>query len=137
MKYPDKAGASGCRAESYHATPATGTNVQGSAGEPQVLLAIVGGGRDRLRRRRGEQASASGELGGAMAIGEKAIVANAMEGVGQRVQQEPADELVGRQGHDLDLVLMAVIFPAKGDLIVLDGDEAAVGDGDAVGRRAR
>ena len=103
----------------------------------QVLLAIVGGGRDRLRRRRCEQASASGELGGAMAIGEKAIVANAMEGVGQRVQQEPADELVGRQGHDLDLVVMAVIFPAKGDLIVLDGDEAAVGDGDAVGRRAR
>ena len=31
---------------------------------------------------------------------------------------------------------MGVIFPAEGDLIVLEGDEAMVGDGNAVGEPA-
>jgi len=97
------------------------------------LLAIVGRGWDGPRRGRGEQAPAEVELGGAMAIGEEAVVADAMEAVGEGMQQEAADELVDLQGHDLGLVVMAIIFPAEGDLIVVDIDEAAVGDGDAMG----
>ena len=42
-----------------------------------------------------EKPSAKRELGGAMAVGEEAEVADAMEAVGQHVQQEAADELVG------------------------------------------
>ena len=57
----------------------------------------------RLRCRCGEQPAAQRELGGAMAVGEEAVVADAMEAVGQGVQQEAADELVGVERHDLGL----------------------------------
>jgi len=113
-------------------TAAAGADIQGSAGEALVTFAVIGGGWDGARRRRGEQTSAEIELGDAVAIGEKAVVADAVKAFGQSMQQESADELVGRQGHDLGLVVMAIVFPAKGDLIVVDIDEAAVGDGDAV-----
>jgi len=36
-----------------------------------------------------------GQLGGAPTVGEIAVVADAMEAVGQDVEQEAADELVG------------------------------------------
>ena len=36
-----------------------------------------------------------------MAVGEEAVVADAMEAVRQRVQQEAPDELVGVERHDL------------------------------------
>ena len=114
-------------------TAAAGADIQGSAGEALVSLAVIGGGGNGARRRRGEQTSADVELGDAMAIGEKAVVADAVKAFGQSMQQEAADELVGRQGHDLGLVVMAIVFPAKGDLVVVDVDEAAVGNGDAVG----
>ena len=41
------------------------------------------------------EASAQRELGGAMAVGQEAVVADAVEAVRQDVQQEAADELVG------------------------------------------
>ena len=46
-------------------------------------------------RRRVEQPAAERELGGAVAVGEEAVVADAVEAVRQGVQQEAADELVG------------------------------------------
>jgi hypothetical protein len=45
---------------------------------------------DGLRCWRGEQAAALVELVGAMAIGEKAVVADAMEAVGKAMRQEAA-----------------------------------------------
>jgi hypothetical protein len=53
----------------------------------------------------------------------------------QNVDQETADELVGEEGHDLLPVSAsaAVILVAERDLIAVEGDEAAVGDGDPVG----
>ena len=53
-----------------------------------------------------------------MAIGEEAIVADAMEAVRQGVQQEAADELVGGERHDLGLAVVAVVLPAEGDVAV-------------------
>jgi hypothetical protein len=49
------------------------------------------------------------------------------------VQQEAANELVRRQGHDLLLAFGAIVLPLERDLAVVEGDEAAVRDGDAVG----
>jgi len=68
-----------------------------------------------------------------MAVGEEAVVANAMEAVRQRVQQEAPDELLGVERHDLRPAAMAIIPPAEGDAIVLHADQPGIGDGDAVG----
>ncbi len=68
-----------------------------------------------------------------MAIGHQADVADAMEAVGHGVLDEAADELVGWQGHELGLTVLAVVFPGEVDLAVGEFDETAVGDGDPVG----
>ena len=53
----------------------------------------------------------------------------------QDVDEEAADELVGGERHDLVAVaaLDAVVLPLEGDAVVVERDQAAVGDGDAVG----
>ena len=86
----------------------------------------------RLGRGRGEEAAAEGEPGGAVAVGEEAEVADAVEAGRQDVEQEPAHELAGVEGHDLVATLVAVVLPAEADRVVGHGDEPAVGDGDAV-----
>jgi len=67
-----------------------------------------------------------------MAVGENAEVANAVNAVGQGVQQETPDELVGRQAHDLDGSVLSIVLPGEGDRVVVAGSDAAVGDGDAM-----
>ena len=79
-----------------------------------------------------EQLAAEGEFLGAMTIAEKAVMADAMKAVRQGVQQKTPDELVGRQGHHLALVVMPVIAPAEADPIARHVDQPAVRDGDAV-----
>jgi hypothetical protein len=60
-------------------------------------------------------------------------VADADEAFGQRVQQEAAQELIERKGHQLVFMVVSGIAPAKGDLIISPGDKSVVGDGDAMG----
>lgn len=76
---------------------------------------------------------AKGELGGAMAVGHKTEVADAVKAVGQCVKKEAANELVGLELHGLCRAALAVILPREGDMIVVEGDEAAVGDRDPMG----
>src|SRR5690349_3157459 len=73
-----------------------------------------------------------GELGGTPAVGEIAVVADAMEAVGQDVEQEAADQLIGAKGHHLLLVVVAIILPAEADPALGKTDQTAVGDGDAM-----
>ena len=80
----------------------------------------------------GEKKAAEGELGCAVAVGHEAEVADAMEAVGQGVKEEAANEFAGRELHDLGGAGLTVILPSKGDMVVVEGDEAAVGNGDAV-----
>ena len=75
---------------------------------------------------------AQDELLCAIAIGEEAEVANALESIGQHVKEEAADEFVSIERHRLVLAVMAIIFPAKRDLAVIDIEQAIVGDGDTV-----
>ena len=49
------------------------------------------------------------------------------------MEQEPTDEFVSGKRHRLLTVAIAIIFPAKADLAVVDIEQAIVGDGDAVG----
>ena len=53
-----------------------------------------------------EQLAGAFETGLASASGEEAIVADAVEAVGQHVDQETADELAGGQTHNLLAVAM-------------------------------
>ncbi len=49
------------------------------------------------------------------------------------MEQEAAQELVDRKGHQALLVAMGRVSPAKGDLATLQGDEAVIGDGHPMG----
>src|SRR5271170_1913566 len=93
------------------------------------ILDLFGG---RSLRWRVEQPATERELGGALAVGEEAVVADAMEAIRQGVQQKAPDELIGRKRHDLRLAVMAIILPAEGDLGIGQADQAGVGDGDTV-----
>src|SRR3954447_18188579 len=77
--------------------------------------------------------AAKGKLGGTPAVGEIAVMADAMEAVGQDVKQEATDELVGAKGHHLLLVVVAIILPAEADLAFGESHQTAVGDCDAMG----
>src|SRR3984957_15479930 len=68
-----------------------------------------------------------------MAIGEESEVSNAMEAVGQGVEQEAPDELVRLQTHGLNGAVVAIVLPGEPDMFVVAGLDAAVGDGDAMG----
>jgi hypothetical protein len=61
----------------------------------------------------------------------EAVIADLVEALGQDVLQEAADELVGRQCHGPALVVPGVGI-AEGDLSVVAGEDAVVGDGDSV-----
>ena len=110
---------------------AVGADIDLDAGE--VTEAILPPARRRwLRWRCGEQIAAERKLLGAMAIGEEADVADPVEAVGHGVLQEAADEFVSGERHHLGLAVLAIVFPGEADLAVVEPDQAAVGDGDAV-----
>jgi hypothetical protein len=46
----------------------------------------------------------------AVAIAQEAIVADAVEAVGEYVEQEATDELVGGQGHGFLLAVLAIVY---------------------------
>jgi len=77
--------------------------------------------------------AAKGKLGGAVAVGHEAEVADAVEPVGQRMKKEAANELVGPELHDFCCAVLAIVLPGKGDMIVVESDEPAVGDRNAMG----
>ena len=67
--------------------------------------------------------------------GEQPVVADAMETLGQDVEQEAPDELVGAERHCAipRLPVAAVILVAEGHAALVESDEPAVRDGDAMG----
>ena len=67
-----------------------------------------------------------------ISVPEKTVVPNALEAVGQHVEQEAPDEFIGRQGHCLDVSAGPIVFPLETNLTVLDVQQAVVRDGDAV-----
>ena len=51
----------------------------------------------------------------------------------QDMKKEPADELVGLEGHRLLPVMVCIIAPEEGDLAVADGEDAVITDRDPMG----
>ena len=82
-----------------------------------------------------EQLTGSGDVLGSAAIGEQAVMADAVEPAGQHVDEEAADEFIDGECHQLAPVVLfgAVVLPFESDAGLVECDEAAVGDGDAVG----
>jgi hypothetical protein len=66
-------------------------------------------------------------------VGQKAEVSDTHEAGGKHVEQEAAQELLDRQGHQTLLVAVRGVSPAKGDLVALQGDQAVIGNRHAVG----
>ena len=60
-------------------------------------------------------------------------MADANKALGEQVQQESAQELIRRKGHQFLLIVMSRIAPTKGDLAVGQRDQSMVGDGHAMG----
>src|ERR1700681_564629 len=83
-----------------------------------------------------EQLANARDVLGAGLAGEEAVVADAVEARRQDMHQKAADELVRGKRHHLVVSLLAfetIILPLEGNVLVVGRDQAAVGEGDAVG----
>jgi len=82
-----------------------------------------------------EQPASQCNVVGPVAIGEEAVVTDAVKSVGQDVDQKAADELVGVERHQLvaGLGLGPVILPFERHALAIKGDEPAVGNSNPVG----
>ena len=100
--------------------------------EYRAALAVAPHRREAARR---PEVRGTDEADLAGGCGEQAVVADAMEPARQCVQQEAADELVGRERHDARPLpaVAPVVLVAEGDASIVEGEQPAVGDGDAVG----
>ena len=83
----------------------------------------------------GEQLARACDICGSVAAGEQSIVPDAMEALGQDVDQEAADELICCQRHGCVSIrpLDTIVLVPEGDAVRIGGDEPAIGDCDAVG----
>lgn len=74
------------------------------------------------------------ETGAAHRVGEQPVVTDPMETTGQHMKQEAAHEFAGFEDHGLvaGASLRTVVLPAERDATLIEGDQALVGDGDAV-----
>src|SRR5262249_4456822 len=83
----------------------------------------------------GEEPAGQCNVVGPGGIGEEAVVTDAMKIVGQGMDQEAADELVGVECHQLvaSVALGPVILPFESDALAGESDEPAIGNSSAVG----
>src|SRR5512132_3565359 len=90
---------------------------------------------DRKYWWRREQFAGARDVLGTLAAGEQAIVADAVEACGQHMHEEAADELGRRERHGFVALgtFDPVVLALEGDALFVACDQAAVGDGDAVG----
>ena len=77
---------------------------------------------------RHEQLAGARDVLGALAAGEQAIVADAVEARGQHVHEKAADELVGGERHHLIALATfePVVLPLEGDAFLVACEQAAV-----------
>ena len=82
-----------------------------------------------------EQFASTRDVVGAGGFGQQAVVADAVEALGQDVDEESADELVCGECHALVSIsaLDTVVLALEGDAVLVECDQAAIGDGNAVG----
>ena len=67
------------------------------------------------------------------AIAQESIVADAHEALGQHVQEIAADELLSVERHHLATVAVGVVLVMEAHRLIIEADEAVVGERDAMG----
>jgi hypothetical protein len=67
-------------------------------------------------------------------LANKPIVADAVEALGEDVHEEAADDLEWIEGHCLPAIgpIEPIVLPTERDATVVGGNQAPVGDGDAM-----
>src|SRR5450432_2378802 len=103
----------------------------GAKADSGAKISVIGGSGQQIRTGSGQQAATERELFGAMTVGQEAVIAKALETRGQAVLEEEANEFLSRHGHHL-AERVAVVGPPKGDLAVIERQQALVADGDTV-----
>lgn len=104
-----------------------------AAGAVPEIAARQGWRRQPFAAQGGELLVSQREEPVAEAVGEQAEAADAHEAFGQHVQEEAAQELGGVERHDARPAAVGIIAPAEADLPAIEGGEAMVADGHAVG----
>src|SRR3954447_24379708 len=118
-----------------HAAAATGAGRAMVCRSAGGLIGAVVLGRRIWRQRHGDQLPGARDVGLATGAGEQPVVWDAVEPLGQDVEQKAPDELVRRKRHRAIACrpVAAVILAAEGDAARVESKQAAVCDGDAVG----
>lgn len=80
-----------------------------------------------------KQESALRKQGSSTAIGQESEEADADEAAREDVEQETSQELLRGKRHLFLLIAMGVILPAEGNPILVEVQEAVVGDSHAMG----
>ena len=83
----------------------------------------------------GEKLSDTLYVANTAAVGKQPVMPDAMKARWQDVDKESPDELVGGERHGLVSLMPfgSVILPSEGHIGAVEGDQPAVGDGDAMG----
>ena len=68
----------------------------------------------------------------AVSIAQEAVIANAVESTGENVEEESPDELLGEEGHDFLLIVVAIVPPLELDPPVFDIHDPMIGNGDSM-----
>src|SRR6266496_4182784 len=99
------------------------------------LVAIITIGSIALGLLATEQLAGACDVVGAGGLGEQAVVADAVQALGQDVDEEAADELVSCECHHLVAIgaFEPIVLVFEADSVFVERDQPAVGDGDAMG----
>src|SRR5260370_32501425 len=68
-----------------------------------------------------------------IAVGQQAVAADAHEAFWQYMQEKAAEEVHGVESHDALLGAMGIIAPEEADAVSVEGGDAVVADGHAMG----
>jgi hypothetical protein len=80
-----------------------------------------------------QQTLTVGQELGATTIGQESEGTDADKAAGQNMQQETSQELVRGERHHPLLITVRIIFPAEGNLVLVEGHETVVANGHAMG----
>src|SRR5271167_4663473 len=99
------------------------------------LVAIITIGSIALGLLATEQLAGAIDVVGASSLGEQTVVADAVQALGQDVDEEAADELVYCERHRLVAIgaFEPIVLVFEADSVFVEREQPAVGDGDAVG----
>jgi hypothetical protein len=103
-------------------------------GEAELIL-VMGEFVDEFLREVwvAEESATAGDHLFAGGVGEEAEVPDAHEALREDVEEKATEELLSEEGADADLIAALGVTEAEGNVVGVDGDEAGVGDGDAMG----